>query len=56
MGDARIVDENVDLSERLLCVLAKIRHGRAVAQIAREHEHARAELGGKLVELFGAGA
>ena len=40
VGDAGIVDENIDLAERLLGLLAELDHRRPVAQIARQREHA----------------
>ena len=56
VGDAGIVDEDVDLAESLLGFLAELGHCGAVAEIARQHEHAAAELGGESVELLLVGA
>ncbi len=56
VGDAGIVDEDVDLAERLLRLFAELDHRRAITEVARKHEHAAAELGGKRVELLLVGA
>ena len=52
MGDAGIVDENIDLADGLLRLFGELHHGGAVAKIARQHMYAVAELLGQRVELF----
>ena len=56
VGNAGIVDQDVDLAESLLRFLAEFGHCGAVAEIARQHEHAAAELAGESVELILVGA